>query len=62
MQRFIPKLETQERTSLSYPTLWRLMKRGDFPASVRIAPNRVAWVEDEVDEWIRARIDGRSVT
>jgi prophage regulatory protein len=46
----------RERTGLSRSTIWRLERRGDFPKHHRIAPNVVAWVEDEVSNWIQERI------
>jgi prophage regulatory protein len=46
----------QERTGLSRTTIWRLERRGDFPRHHLISPNAVAWVEEEVLAWLRARI------
>jgi prophage regulatory protein len=46
----------RERTGLSRTTIWRLERRGDFPPHHLISPNAVAWVEEEVLEWLRARI------
>jgi prophage regulatory protein len=45
----------RDRTGLSRSTIWRLERRGDFPRHFRIAPNVVAWVEEEVAGWIQAR-------
>lgn len=43
------------RTGLSRTTLWR--RAGvDFPAPVRLGPQTIAWVSDEVDQWIVDRI------
>jgi len=44
--------EVQKRTNLSGVTLWRLEKSGKFPQRLNTTPFRVAWVEEEVDEWI----------
>ena len=41
----------RERTGLSRSTIWR-EQRGEFPRHHRIAPNVVAWVEEEVLAWI----------
>jgi prophage regulatory protein len=32
-----------------------LEQAGEFPASVQLSPNRIAWRENEVDAWIAAR-------
>lgn len=45
----------RERTGLSRSTIWRLERRGDFPRHHRIAPNVVAWVEEDVSKWIHER-------
>ncbi len=44
----------------SYTTLWEMMRRGEFPRSVRLSPNKaawskVAWYEDEIRAWIAGR-------
>ncbi len=45
----------RERTGLSRSTIWRLERRGEFPKHHRIAPNVVAWVEEDVSAWIQLR-------
>ena len=40
------------KTGLSRPSIYRYMKRGQFPARRRVGPNRVAWVPAEVVAWI----------
>lgn len=45
----------RERTGLSRSTIWRLERRGEFPQHHRIAPNVVAWVEEDVAHWIDVR-------
>jgi prophage regulatory protein len=46
----------RERTGLSRSTIWRLERCGAFPRHRRISANTVAWLEDEVDVWIRERV------
>jgi prophage regulatory protein len=38
----------------------RLEASGDFPRRVRIGPNRVAWIREEVDCWLQSRIAERT--
>jgi prophage regulatory protein len=47
----------REMTGLSRSTIWRLERRGEFPRHHRIAPNVVAWLEEEVANWIRLRTE-----
>jgi len=51
----------RERTGLSRSTIWRLERRGEFPKHHRISPNVVAWVEQDVAEWIEGRTKEPSV-
>jgi prophage regulatory protein len=63
MPLYVPPLRllrftaVSERTGLSRSTIWRLERRGDFPRHRRISVNAVAWVEDELVAWIRAKAD-----
>ena len=45
----------RERTGLSRSTIWRLERRGEFPKHHRISRNVVAWVEEDVTNWIELR-------
>jgi prophage regulatory protein len=53
--KFIRRRQLTEKTGLSYPTLWRKERSGDFPRRRRLGPNSVAWIETEVDEWMKSR-------
>ena len=53
--QLLNRTEVCERTGLSYSTIWRREREGDFPARRRISANRVAWVESEVERWIEER-------
>ena len=45
------------RTGLSRSTIWRLERRGAFPRHRRISPNAVAWLEQDVSEWIESKVN-----
>ena len=57
-QRLEGEREVLERTTLSRTTLFRLERAGDFPRSIRISENRVAYDADAVDGWIEALRSG----
>ena len=44
------------RTGLSRSTIWRLERKDGFPRHRRISTNVVAWVEEEVNDWIRSKV------
>ena len=58
-RRLIRFPEVRRRTGLSKTTAWRGIRRGWFPKPVRLSPGCVAWVEDELDAWIEARLAAR---
>ena len=40
--------------------LLRLEKAGRFPRRVPVSEQRVAWVESEIDAWMKKRIEARN--
>jgi predicted DNA-binding transcriptional regulator AlpA len=54
-QRFLSQAEVTARVGLSRTTIWRLERRGLFPAHRQLSANRVGWVEAEIDQWIATR-------
>ena len=43
-------------TALSRPTVYRLMKQGKFPKQVQLGERSVAWILEEVEQWMEDRI------
>ena len=58
--RFLRFPAVRARTGLSRSTIWRLERQGSFPRHRRISRNAVAWVEDEVAEWMRSKLEASS--
>ena len=59
--RFIRDPECRQITGLSRTTRWRLERAGQFPKRRQISPNAVAWLESEVQEWLRDRAENKEV-
>ncbi len=53
--RFVRFKELRQRVGLSRTSIWRLERKGQFPRRRQLSDNAVAWLEDEVDQWVRAR-------
>lgn len=51
--RFLSLREVRQRTTLSRPTIYRRMAAGTFPRQVTLGGRSVAWVEAEVEAWMR---------
>ena len=67
--RFIRLNEVLSRTGYGRTSIYRKMEDGTFPRSLKLgAPptdpckfdsRAVAWIEDEVEQWIESRIEER---
>lgn len=60
MTRMISFAEVQERTTLSRSTIERGEKSGEFPKRIRLSENRIAWREEDIDNWIETKLKARS--
>ena len=52
--------EVNARVPYSRAHLYRLEDQGEFPKRKRIGANRIAWVRDEVEQWLADRVEGQS--
>jgi prophage regulatory protein len=48
-----------ELTGLGCSTIYKYVKEGIFPARVALGPRAIGFVENEVQDWILARINTR---
>ena len=54
------KLDTViEITTLSVPTIYRLMKKGQFPRQIMVSERSARWSESEVLEYINEKLQLR---
>jgi len=54
------KLDTViEITTLSVPTIYRLMKKGQFPKQIMVSERSARWSESEVLEYINRKLQLR---
>jgi prophage regulatory protein len=59
MPRFIRRKAVEERTGLARSTIYQMVNEGRFPRPVRLGGRAVAWLENEVNDWVDARITER---
>ena len=67
--RFIRLPEVMSRTGYGRTSIYRKMEDGSFPKSLKLGgppkdPNEfdsraIAWIEEEVDQWIEDKIEDR---
>lgn len=60
-ERFLRLSDVKERTGLSRSTIYLGISKGNFPQNVNLGPRCVAWLESEIDAWMQARIEQRSI-
>ena len=53
----LPQVMT--KTGLKRTQIYAYMKTGDFPLSIKIGPASVAWLEEEIDDWINRKLNSR---
>ena len=61
MTRFLSKKQVKERCLYSFAHTKRLEDAGTFPKRVRLGNGRVAYVEQEIEQWCRSRIADRDI-
>lgn len=57
--RFLKLREVLFSTGLSRSTIYKYIADGLFPKPVSLGERSVAWVEDEVNDWLIARVHER---
>ena len=50
--------EVSYQTGLSRATIYREIKAGNFPKQLQLSPQRVGWLQWEIDAWKSARRRG----
>lgn len=45
------------RTGLSRSSIYQGIADGTFPRPIKLGLRSVGWLEDEIDEWIRQRVE-----
>jgi prophage regulatory protein len=58
-RRLISKSAVLKQIPFSVATMWREIAVGRFPKPVRIAARRVAFFQDEIDDWLARRVAER---
>ena len=54
--------DVEAKTGLKHSAIYQRITEGEFPRQVPLGPKAVAWLEVEIDEWIRRRVAKRDGT
>ena len=49
--------QVEEMTTLSRSTIYDLMKKGQFPKSIALAPKTIVWRKIDIEKWIRNQFE-----
>lgn len=52
VMRILSRKQVRDKVSISFAEIARREARGEFPKRIQISPNRVGWLEDDIDCWI----------
>jgi predicted DNA-binding transcriptional regulator AlpA len=51
-ERLLTKVQVLARVGVTFPPLWKMMRKGQFPQA-RFLLHKTVWLEREADHWIR---------
>ncbi|ROR70192.1 AlpA family transcriptional regulator [Vibrio crassostreae] len=57
--RFLKIKEVMTKTALSRSSIYRKMSEGSFPKPVPIGERAVAWIDSDVEEWMKECVKQR---
>ncbi len=61
-EKFLRLSDVKERTGLSRSTIYLNISKGTFPRHISLGARCVGWLESEIDAWVQARINQRSIS
>jgi len=56
LPRFIRRRQVEERTGLGRSSIYAKILLNEFPRPISLGARAVAWLESDIDEWIRSRV------
>ena len=56
-ERFLSVKSVLDRVCLSRTELYERMKEGTFPRTIALGPQKVVFIESQVEAWMRAQIE-----
>jgi prophage regulatory protein len=62
MKQIIKLSEVKGVVPLSTASIYRLIKKGEFPKQIKLSERSSGWVLEEVEQWLEERINDRKET
>ncbi|HGL4204839.1 TPA: helix-turn-helix transcriptional regulator [Citrobacter farmeri] len=60
-QRFLRLHQVKEKTGFKKSWIYQQMRLKKFPAAIRIGSTHVAWLESDIEEWIKQQVSNSSL-
>lgn len=60
MKKLLKLPEVIKKTCMCRTTIYSMINEGKFPKQIKLRERSVAWVEEEVDNWIKDKIKERN--
>ena len=54
--KIIRRKVVEDRTGYTRSTIYSEMAVGRFPKQIKLGPRSVGWLEEDIEEWIAARV------
>ena len=58
--RMLRLKQVRDKTGMSQSCIYRAMSDAGFPRPARVGARAVAWLESEIDAWLRDRLTARA--
>lgn len=52
--------QVEKRTGLSRSTIYLRIQEGTFPRPINLGARAVGWLENEIEDWLAARLEIRN--
>lgn len=59
VQNILRRDEVERATGLPRSTIYDKIAKGEFPAPIKLSERSVGWLEQEILDWQKSRIDAR---
>ena len=62
MKQIIKLSEVKGVVPLSTASIYRLIKKGEFPKQIKLSERSSGWILEEVEQWLEGQINKRKET
>ncbi|MEM7621429.1 MAG: AlpA family transcriptional regulator [Pseudomonadota bacterium] len=60
-KRILRLPEVKAMTGLSRSTIYAYKKAGLFPATIKLGPRSIGWIEQDIIDWIESKMSSKNM-